>query len=333
MTRLLEVKNLQTQFKTESGLVKAVNDVSYHIDEQEIVGIVGESGCGKSVTQLSVMRLINTPGRIVGGEVLFEGKDILKYEANGPEMRAIRGAKIAMIFQEPMTSLNPVLTIGRQLREMLELHLGMKGESSRARAVELLSLVGIPGAERRLDDYPHQFSGGMRQRVMIAMGLSCNPKMLIADEPTTALDVTTQAQLLELMKAMVEKFHSSLIIVTHNLGVVARYAQRIYIMYAGRIVESGTCKDIFRQPRHPYTIGLLRCVPRLDEVEGRKLVPIKGLPPNLINMPSTCAFLPRCPYSIEQCRKDPWPDLRLVGNQQYIRCYVNTEERASVAAK
>jgi oligopeptide/dipeptide ABC transporter ATP-binding protein len=248
-------------------------------------------------------------------------------------MRAIRGAKIAMIFQEPMTSLNPVLTIGRQLREMLELHLGMKGESARKRAVELLTLVGIPGADRRLEDYPHQFSGGMRQRVMIAMGLSCNPKMLIADEPTTALDVTTQAQLLELMKAMVDKFHSSLVIVTHNLGVVARYAQRIYIMYAGRIVESGNCKDIFRQPRHPYTIGLLRCVPRLDEEEGRKLVPIKGLPPNLINMPSTCAFLPRCPYSIEQCRKDPWPDLRLVGNQQYIRCYVNTEERVSVAAK
>jgi oligopeptide/dipeptide ABC transporter ATP-binding protein len=333
MTRLLEVKNLQTQFKTESGLVKAVNDVSYHLDELEIIGMVGESGCGKSVTQLSVMRLINTPGKIVGGEVLFEGRDLLKYEANGAEMRAIRGAKIAMIFQEPMTSLNPVLTIGRQLREMLELHLGMRGDSSKQRAIELLGLVGIPGAERRLEDYPHQFSGGMRQRVMIAMGLSCNPKMLIADEPTTALDVTTQAQLLELMKAMVEKFHSSLVIVTHNLGVVARYAQRIYIMYAGRIVESGNCKDIFRRPQHPYTIGLLRCVPRLDEEEGRKLIPIKGLPPNLINMPQTCAFLPRCPYAIDQCRKEPWPDLRLVGNQQYIRCYVNTEERASVAAK
>jgi oligopeptide/dipeptide ABC transporter ATP-binding protein len=326
MARLLEVKNLQTQFKTESGVVRAVDDVSYHIDEQEIVGVVGESGCGKSVSQLSVMRLINAPGKVVGGQILFDGQDLLKYTANGPEMRSIRGAKIAMIFQEPMTSLNPVLTIGRQLTEMLELHLGMKGEAAKARVVELLSLVGIPGAERRLDDYPHQFSGGMRQRVMIAMGLSCNPKMLIADEPTTALDVTTQAQLLELMKAMVEKFNSSLVIVTHNLGVVARYAQRIYIMYAGRIVESGTCKDIFRAPRHPYTIGLLRCVPRLDEKVGTRLEPIKGLPPNLIRMPKTCAFLPRCPYAIEQCRKDPWPDLRLVGNQQYIRCYVNTEE-------
>jgi peptide/nickel transport system ATP-binding protein len=327
MARLLEVKNLQTQFKTESGLVKAVDDVSYHIDEQEIVGVVGESGCGKSVSQLSVMRLINPPGKISGGQIVFEGQDLLKFSANGAEMRSIRGAKIAMIFQEPMTSLNPVLTIGRQLSESLELHLGMRGDSAKNRVVELLSLVGIPSAEARLGDYPHQFSGGMRQRVMIAMGLSCNPKMLIADEPTTALDVTTQAQLLELMKAMVSRFNSSLVIVTHNLGVVARYAQRIYIMYAGRIVESGFSKDIFRAPRHPYTIGLLRCVPRIDEEVGRKLEPIKGLPPNLINMPKTCAFLPRCPFAIEQCRAQPWPELRLVGNQQYIRCYVNTEEK------
>jgi oligopeptide/dipeptide ABC transporter ATP-binding protein len=327
MTKLLEVKNLQTQFKTESGLVRAVDDVSYHIDEQEIVGVVGESGCGKSVSQLSVMRLINVPGKIAGGQIFFEGQDLLKYAANGPEMRSIRGAKIAMIFQEPMTSLNPVLTIGRQLREMLELHLGMHGDEANKRAAELLSMVGIPAAASRLEDYPHQFSGGMRQRVMIAMGLSCNPKMLIADEPTTALDVTTQAQLLELMKAMVERFKSSLVIVTHNLGVVARYAQRIYIMYAGRIVEEGACKDIFRAPRHPYTIGLLACVPRLDEEVGRKLVPIKGLPPNLIQMPKTCAFLPRCPYAIEQCRVEPWPALREVGNKQFIRCYVNTEEK------
>jgi oligopeptide/dipeptide ABC transporter ATP-binding protein len=327
MARLLEVKNLRTQFKTESGLVRAVDDVSYHIDEQEIVGVVGESGCGKSVSQLSVMRLINPPGKIAEGQIIFEGQDLLKYQANGAEMRSIRGAKIAMIFQEPMTSLNPVLTIGRQLTESLELHLGMHGDAAKNRVVELLGLVGIPSAETRLSDYPHQFSGGMRQRVMIAMGLSCNPKMLIADEPTTALDVTTQAQLLELMKAMVERFNSSLIIVTHNLGVVARYAQRIYIMYAGRIVESGNSKDIFRAPRHPYTIGLLRCVPRIDEEVGRKLEPIKGLPPNLINMPKTCAFLPRCPYAIDKCKKEPWPDLRLVGNQQYIRCYVNTEEK------
>ena len=327
MGRLLEVKNLQTQFKTESGTVRAVNDVSYHIDEQEIVGIVGESGCGKSVSQLSVMQLISTPGKIVGGEVIFDGQNLLKYPANGPEMRSVRGAKIAMIFQEPMTSLNPTMTIGRQLTEMLELHLGMNTEAGKKRAAELLGLVGIPSAAARLDDYPHQFSGGMRQRVMIAMALSCNPKMLIADEPTTALDVTTQAQLLELMKDMVTRFKSSLVIVTHNLGVVARYAQRIYIMYAGKIVECGTCKEIFHSPKHPYTIGLLRCVPRLDEEEGRKLVPIHGLPPNLIQMPKTCAFQPRCSYAVEQCKKDPWPEMKHAGGQQYLRCYVNTGEK------
>jgi oligopeptide/dipeptide ABC transporter ATP-binding protein len=330
MSLLLEVRNLETQFKTESGLVKAVNGVSYHVDEQEIIGVVGESGCGKSVTQLSVMQLIVSPGEIVAGQVLFEGQDLLKFKPNGLEMRAIRGAKIAMIFQEPMTSLNPVLTIGRQLEEMLELHMGLRGHAAKDRAVELLNMVGIQAAVKRLDDYPHQFSGGMRQRVMIAMGLSCNPRMLIADEPTTALDVTTQAQLLELMKTMVERFHSSLVIVTHNLGVVARYAQRIYIMYAGRIVESGSCKDIFRHPRHPYTIGLLRCVPRLDEPIGRKLIPIKGLPPNLIRMPTTCPFLPRCTYAIEKCRREPWPELRLVGTPQYVRCFVDTEERPSL---
>jgi peptide/nickel transport system ATP-binding protein len=326
MTELLTVKILRTQFKTEVGIVKAVDGVSYHIDEQEIVGVVGESGCGKSVSQLSVMRLVSTPGKVVGGEVLFDGKDLLKYEANGPEMRSVRGGKIAMIFQEPMTSLNPVLTIKRQLTESLELHLGMNAEASRKRAIDLLSMVGIPAAESRIDDYPHQFSGGMRQRVMIAMGLSCNPKILIADEPTTALDVTTQAQLLELMKDMVERFKASLVIVTHNLGVVARYAQRVYIMYAGRIVEEGTTKDIFSKPRHPYTLGLLRCIPRLDEEECRKLVPIKGLPPNLINMPPTCAFLPRCTYKTERCFREPWPPLTLVDDQHYVSCYVKTEE-------
>jgi peptide/nickel transport system ATP-binding protein len=333
MTELLRVNNLVTQFKTEGGLVKAVDGLSYYIDEQEIVGIVGESGCGKSVSQLSVMQLINAPGEIVGGEVIFEGDNLLKYKPNGPQMRAIRGAKIAMIFQEPMTSLNPVLTIGQQLTEMLVLHMKMNDDASRRRAIELMSLVGIPGAENRIDDYPHHFSGGMRQRVMIAMGLSCNPKMLIADEPTTALDVTTQAQLLELMKDMVQRFRASLVVVTHNLGVVARYAQRIYIMYAGRIVEHGTTKDIFRAPRHPYTIGLLRCIPRLDEEEGRKLVPIHGLPPNLINMPPTCAFLPRCTYKVEKCYTDPWPDLTPVNGNHYIRCYADTKEKASEPAK
>ncbi len=333
MAALLEVRNLKTQFHTESGVIKAVDGVSYHVDEQEIVGFVGESGCGKSVTQLSVMQLIDAPGEISAGQVIFEGQDLLQYKANGPDMRSIRGAKIAMIFQEPMTSLNPVLTVGRQLTEILQLHLGMDPASARRRAVDLLTMVGIQGAAGRLDDYPHQFSGGMRQRVMIAMGLSCNPRLLIADEPTTALDVTTQAQLLELMKSLVDQSRSSLVIVTHNLGVVARYAQRIYIMYAGRIVESGSCKDIFRHPHHPYTMGLLRCVPRLDEQVDRKLVPIKGLPPNLINMPNTCAFLPRCPYATDQCHEEPWPELRLVGKPQYVRCYINIEEKNVVTNK
>jgi peptide/nickel transport system ATP-binding protein len=320
MAKLLEVKNLETHFNTEGGIVKAVNGVSYHINEQEIVGIVGESGCGKSVCQLSVMQLISSPGKIVGGEIFFEGKDMLKYEVNGPEMRFVRGAKIAMIFQEPMSSLNPAFTIGWQLMEMLELHLGMTKESARKRAIELLNIVGIPDAGRRIDDYPYQFSGGMRQRVMIAMGISCNPKIIIADEPTTALDVTTQAQLLELMKDMVNQFQTSLVIVTHNLGVVARYANRIYIMYAGHIVESGTTKEIFSNPMHPYTKGLLKCIPRLDEEKGRKLVPIEGLPPNLINMPVTCAFQPRCFARCEKCDVDFNNQLINIGNEHYVSC-------------
>ncbi len=329
MAELLHVKDLVTQFKTESGVVKAVNGVSYYIDEQEIIGLVGESGCGKSVSQLSVMQLISAPGEITGGEVIFERENLLEYQPHGPEMRAIRGAKIAMIFQEPMTSLNPVLTIAQQLTEMLVLHKKMNADDARKKAIELLDMVGIPAAEKRIDDYPHNFSGGMRQRVMIAMGLSCNPKILIADEPTTALDVTTQAQLLEMMKNMVQQFRTSLVIVTHNLGVVARYAQRIYIMYAGRIVESGPTKEIFGRPRHPYTIGLLKCIPRLDEEEGKKLIPINGLPPNLINMPPTCAFLPRCSWKIDKCSKKPWPELTSVSSNHFIRCYVNTKEKKS----
>ena len=320
-SHLLEVRNLRTYFRTEAGLVKAVDGVSYYVDEQEIVGLVGESGCGKSVSQLSVLRLISSPGEIVGGKIIFEGEDLLQYEPNGPEMRSIRGAKIAMIFQEPMTSLNPVLTIGRQVTEMLEIHLGMDKDAARQRAIELLRMVGISDPEGRIDDYPHQFSGGMRQRVMIAMALSCNPRLLIADEPTTALDVTTQAQLLELMKDMVERFRASLVLVTHNLGVVARYAKRIYIMYAGRIVEAGPTKKIFSSPKHPYTMGLLKCIPRLDERKGRKLVPIEGLPPNLIDMPPTCAFLPRCDQRIQRCFEEPWPPLMEAEDGRLVSCY------------
>ncbi len=329
MAALLEIQNLKTYFQTYQGLVKAVDGISCFIGEREIIGLVGESGCGKSVSMLSIMQLIpSPPGQIVDGKILFDGQDLLQFKAKGEEMSFIRGGKIAMIFQEPMTSLNPVLTIRRQLTESLEVHLDMDSFSARERAIELLKLVGIPDAETRIEDYPHQFSGGMRQRVMIAMALSCSPKIIIADEPTTALDVTTQAQLLELMKEMVIHFNTSLIIVTHNLGIVARYAERIYVMYSGRIIESGRAEDIFEDPRHPYTIGLLNCVPRLGETrKRRKLVPIVGLPPNLINMPPFCAFLPRCAYQIEICKQEPWPPLRSVGDQHEVSCHIDVQER------
>jgi len=325
MTSILEVENLKTYFKTEYGLVKAADGVTFHVDQGEIIGLVGESGCGKSVSILSVMQLIPTPpGKIVEGKVMFDGKNILEYEANGPQMRSIRGAKITIIFQEPMTSMNPVLTINRQITEILELHLGMDRNSARERAIELLKMVGVPDAARRIDDYPHQFSGGMRQRVMIAMAIACNPMIIFADEPTTAVDVTTQAQLLELMMDLVKRINTALVIVTHNLGVVARYAQRIYVMYAGRIIESGPSEEIFGKPLHPYTIGLLHSVPKLGEKHGgKKLVPIEGLPPNLINMPPTCAFLPRCTHKTERCQREPWPTLQQAGNQHYVACYVD----------
>jgi oligopeptide/dipeptide ABC transporter ATP-binding protein len=323
MTPLLKVNNLKTYFHTMSGLVKAVDGVSYYVSEGEVIGLVGESGCGKSVSQLSVMQLIPTPpGEIVDGEVIFEGQNLLEYPANSSQMRAVLGGKISIVFQEPMTSLNPVLTISEQLTEMIELHLKMNKLRARERAIELLGLVGIPDPGSRIDDYPHQFSGGMRQRVMIAIALSCNPKLVIADEPTTALDVTTQAQLMELMTDMVRRLNISLVIVTHNLGVVARYAQRIYVMYAGRIVESGNSEDVFGKPGHPYTIGLLKSVPRLDEDRSRELVPIPGMPPDLIDMPPICAFRPRCAYR-EQCREESEPDLKEIGDNHFVRCHLD----------
>lgn len=324
MGSLLRVNNLKTYFRTDRGLIKAVDGISYRIDERETVALVGESGCGKSVSQLSVMQLIPAPpGEIVAGDAIFEGKDLLKLPPKGHDMRAIRGGKIAMVFQEPMTSLNPVLTIGRQLTEMLELHLKMDKKAAKTQAADLLELVGIPDPMRRLEDYPHQFSGGMRQRVMIAMALSCDPRIIIADEPTTALDVTTQAQLLELIKDMVARFKASMVLVTHNLGVVARYAQRLYVMYAGRIVESGTAKEIFGSPRHPYTMALLKCIPRLDDDEHTRLFSISGMPPNLIGMSPACAFLPRCPDHIQRCRNEPWPELVLLDGQHYVACYLH----------
>ena len=303
MATLLEVKDLKTHFFTMDGVVKAVDGVSYDLEEGETLGLVGESGCGKSVSALSVMRLIpNPPGQIVGGEILLDGEDILKIDMD--DMREIRGAKIAMVFQEPMTSLNPVLTVERQLTETLQLHMGMNKQEAQQEGVNLLTRVGIPDPESRIKQYPHQFSGGMRQRVMIAMALSCNPRLIIADEPTTALDVTIQAQILDLMKSLTSEFGVALIVITHNLGVVARYADRVNIMYAGKVIERGDAREIYSNPRHPYTVGLLRSVPRLDLPRRAKLDPIEGQPPDLINLPQGCSFRERCVWAIDKCATD-----------------------------
>ena len=300
MATLLEVQSLQTHFSTSGGVVRAVDGVSWDVQEGETVALVGESGCGKSVSALSVMRLVAAPaGRIVGGRILFKGRDLLALSEE--EMRRLRGREIAMIFQEPMTSLNPVLTIGRQLTEGLEIHLGMDTAAARQRAAELLSMVGIPDPARRLPQYPHQFSGGMRQRMMIAMALACNPSLVLADEPTTALDVTIQAQILELMKDLSRRLRVAMLIITHNLGVVARYADRVNVMYAGRIVEQGTARELYANPRHPYTLGLLKSVPRLDVPRRQRLDPIEGQPPDLTRLPAGCAFAPRCAFRVERC--------------------------------
>ena len=300
MAKLLEISNLTTHFFTQDGVVKAVDGISYELEEGEVLGVVGESGCGKSVHALSIMRLVpSPPGRTVAGEVLFDGEDLLTMD--DAEMRNIRGNRIAMVFQEPMTSLNPVLTIGRQLTETLELHQKMNKHQARERAAELLQTVGIPDAAQRLVDYPHQFSGGMRQRVMIAMALSCNPKLIIADEPTTALDVTIQAQILELMQDLARDFGTAMIIITHNLGVVARYADNVNVMYAGKIIETGSSQEIYHNPKHPYTLALLNSVPRLDASERIRLDVIEGLPPDLVNLAEGCAFAPRCKYVYDRC--------------------------------
>ena len=305
-SHLLDVRDLRTQFLTQEGVVKAVDGVSFHLDEGEVLGLVGESGCGKSVSALSLMRLIpNPPGRIVGGQAFFEGQDLLSLEES--ELRKIRGSRISMIFQEPMSSLTPVLSIGRQLRESLELHLKMTKQQAIQRGVELLEMVGIPDSARRVNDYPHQLSGGQRQRVMIAIALSCNPKLLIADEATTALDVTIQAQILELMKDLTERIGTAVIIITHNLGVVARYADRVNVMYAGKIRETGRSDEIYENPKHPYTVGLLNSVPRLDVPADKKLEPIQGDVPNLMELPEGCAFRDRCDWAVEQCALDDPP--------------------------
>jgi len=304
--KLLEVSNLQTHFLTRGGVVRAVDGVSWDVEEGETVALVGESGCGKSVTALSIMRLVAQPaGRIVGGRILFKGRDLLTLGEE--EMRRVRGREIGMIFQEPMTSLNPVLTIERQLTEGLEIHLGLSRDDARKRAAERLAMVGIPDPQRRLSQYPHQFSGGMRQRMMIAMALACDPPLVLADEPTTALDVTIQAQILELMKDLSRRLGVAMLIITHNLGVVARYADRVNVMYAGRIIERGTARQIYSSPRHPYTLGLLRSVPRLDEPRRARLAPIEGQPPDLTRLPSGCAFAPRCAFRVERCAHEAPP--------------------------
>jgi len=324
MDILLQVRDLKTYFYTDAGVVKAVDGVSYDLKGGETLGLVGESGCGKSVSALSILRLIaNPPGKIVGGEIFFEGKDLLKISEK--EIRNIRGNHIAMIFQEPMTSLNPVLTIGLQIGEALELHRNMNKKEAREEILRLLRMVGIPDPERRIGDYPHQFSGGMRQRVMIAMALSCNPKLLIADEPTTAVDVTIQAQLLEVVKELTSRLGTAVMLITHNLGVVARYVNRMAVMYAGRIVEQGPAAEVYAHPRHPYTIGLLASVPRLDKPRKERLVPIDGQPPNLILLPPGCSFMPRCSYRMEICSKER-PELRPAGDGHLTACWANIGE-------
>jgi len=321
--RVLDVKDLRTYFYTEEGEVRAVDGLSYHVNKAECVAIVGESACGKSVSALSVMRLIpHPPGIIVGGEIIFQGRDLLK--ASEAEMRHIRGNRIVMIFQEPMTSLNPVLTISRQITESLELHRGMHKQEAVAEAANLLKIVGLPDAEQRVNDYPHQFSGGMQQRIMIAMALSCNPELLIADEPTTSVDVTVQAQLLDLLDGLRSQFGTSVIMITHNLGIVARYADRVNVMYAGRLVETALTDVLYSEPRHPYTKGLLASVPRLDLSRTRKLSVIDGLPPNLARLPKGCSFNPRCYLANDRCREEK-PELEEVGENHYTACFRNKE--------
>ena len=318
---ILDLKGLETQFRTREGMVHAVNGVSIHLHEGETLGIVGESGCGKSVTMMSMLRLIPTPhGKIVAGCAMYINSDLL--QMTNEEIRHIRGAQISMIFQDPMTSFNPVLTIGRQVTEPLEIHLNMSTSEANDRAAELLSLVGIPNAKDRLNDYPHQFSGGMRQRVMIAMALACNPQILIADEPTTALDVTIQAQIVDLVKKLRDELGMAIIWITHDLGIIAGLAERVAVMYAGYIIEEAPVKDLYAHPTHPYTIGLLGSLPRINEENGQRLTSIDGLPPVLLELPNYCPFAPRCNYVIERFQHEN-PQLELVAPNHRVACWVD----------
>jgi oligopeptide transport system ATP-binding protein len=316
--KVLDVQHLRTHFFTRAGVVKAVEDVSFYIDESETLGIVGESGCGKSVTSLSVMRLIDKPGKIVEGKILYRGEDVLEMETD--QLYHLRGGQIAMIFQDPMTSLNPVFTVGFQITEAIKAHLKLDNAGAFNRAVEMMERVRIPDARRRMRHYPHEFSGGMRQRVMIAMALSCNPKVLIADEPTTALDVTIQAQVLDLMKGLAQEFQTATMLITHDLGVVAGMCQRVNVMYAGRIIEQAPTRTLFARPAHPYTQALLAAVPRANVPRGTKLSAIAGQPPSLVNVPPGCPFAPRCFKVQPRCRTER-PLLESVGTEQRAACF------------
>ena len=322
--RVLDIKDLKTYFYTEEGEVRAVDGLSYHINKGECVGLVGESACGKSVSALSILRLIPyPPGIIMGGEIILQGQDVLQIPDD--EMRHIRGNQVAMIFQEATTSLNPVITVRRQINETLEIHRGMDRETSLEETIRLLRLVGIPDAERRARGYPFQISGGMQQRVMIAMALSCDPVLLIADEPTTSVDVTVQAQLLEIIADLRKRLGTAVLIITHNLGVVARYVERVHVMYAGRLVESGPTDEIYGNPTHPYTLGLIASVPRLDSERKRTLSAIPGLPPNLAHLPSGCYFHPRCQYAMPRCSEER-PELEEIGKDHNRACFLDIDK-------
>ncbi|MBX3058641.1 MAG: ABC transporter ATP-binding protein [Anaerolineae bacterium] len=334
MTTILDVRNLVTRFYTEDGVVHAVNGISYTLDEGESMAIVGESGSGKSVGVMSIMGLIpSPPGKVEGGEVLYNGRDLLKFTPE--ELRQLRGSEIAMIFQDPMTSLNPVLTVGLQMTEALELHMNMSSAQAKERAVEMLQLVGIPNAADRLDDYPHQFSGGQRQRLMIAMALSCNPSILIADEPTTALDVTIQAQIIELVQKLQQELGMAIIWITHDLGVVAGMVQKLAVMYAGFIVEYGDVHDLYNRTSHPYTLGLLNSIPKVDAKERTRLSSIEGLPPDLLIEPKRCPFAPRCTFTVDRCWEEN-PPLKDVAPHHSAACWqwevVRSQSKVGVAA-
>jgi oligopeptide/dipeptide ABC transporter ATP-binding protein len=329
--KLLDIDGLKVSFRTEDGLVRAVDGISIGVSKGEVLGIVGESGSGKSVTMMSVMRLIIDPNVRFEGRVLYQGRDLM--ELSQDDMRDVRGKEIAMIFQDPMTSLNPVYTVGWQIEEQINAHESLPKGEARSRVIQLLRAVGIPNPETRIDDYPHQFSGGMRQRVMIAMGLSCNPDLLIADEPTTALDVTIQAQILELIKRLRQEFDSAIVLITHDMGVVADIADRVVVMYAGRVVEQGPKDEVFRNPQHPYTWGLLNSIPRLDRPKARRLSTIPGQPPSMLALPAGCRFRPRCPYAFDRCAVEDPALVPKVGEDHLDACLLPVEQKQQLRAR